>query len=73
MHTWEYTTRVSPSIISECIIMNEDEKILLDLNNVDKMRNRLREVVPKQIALYKKIKSFNGKNTLLLDTSQQQH
>ena len=50
-HTRGYTT-VSPSTISEYILMNEDERLLFDLNTVDEMRKRLREVVQKQIALY---------------------
>ena len=54
-----YTT-VTPEIISYYMNLNEDEKILFDLDTSDKMRKRLREVVPRLSPLYRQIKNLSN-------------
>ena len=71
-HTRGYTT-ITGVEISNWVELSDDEKLLYDLDSTDKLRKKLRELVPKQIDLYKRIKSLNGKRFTCTDSMTASH
>ena len=67
-HTRGYTT-ITGVEISNWVELSDDEKLLYDLDSTDKLRKKLRELVPKQIDFYKRIiKWLNGKRFTCTDS-----
>lgn len=64
-HCRGYTT-ITAIEISNWIELSDDGKLLYDLDTSEKLRKRLRELVPKQVDLYKRIKYLNGKHLILI-------
>ena len=71
-HTRGYTT-ITGVEISNWVELSDDEKLLYDLDSTDKLRKKLRELVPKQIDLYKRIKYLNCKHFTCTDSMTASH